>query len=263
LCAQQYKKANLASRIDRTLAYLENENLVRSKSSRYVATSFGRQTSLLHINPSTAVAFRNAIESLELNKSTAESYPNHTVGLLHLITSSDDFYPKLSMRKKDVIELSYLVEQHHDELLYEINEFEGNRSLLALHEWIQESSDRNLYERLSVEPGDMHRMVEVADWLVQSLYQVAKLFKRYDLLRELQNLQIQIRYGIKSELIPLVMLENIGRVRARALYSSGLVDARMVAQATEAKLSSIPKIGPTLARKLKQQAMKNHRYVNI
>lgn len=263
LCARQYKKANLAARVDRTIAYLENENLVRSKSSRFVATNFGRQTSLLYINPSTAVAFRNAIESLELNKSTAESHPSHTVGLLHLITGSDDFYPKLSMRKKDVTELSYLVEQHRNELFSEINEFEGTRSLLALYEWIKESSDRSLYERLAVEPGDMHRMVEVADWLVQSLCQVAKLFKHYDLLRELQNLQIRIKYGIKDELIPLVMLEDIGRVRARALYNAGLVDAGKVAQATEANLSSIPKIGPTLARRLKRQAMKKRSYMNL
>jgi helicase len=167
------------------------------------------------------------------------------------------------MRKKDMTELSYLVEQHRNELFSEINEFEGTRSLLALYEWIQESSDRSLYERLAVEPGDMHRMVEVADWLVQSLYQVAKLFKHYDLLRELQNLQIRIKYGIKDELIPLVMLEDIGRVRARALYSAGLVDDGKVAQATEANLSSIPKIGPTLARRLKRQAMKKRSYMNL
>jgi helicase len=263
LCAQQYNKANLASRIDRTVAYLESENLVRSKSSRYVATNFGRQTSLMYINPSTAVSFRIAIESLDQSKSTDKSHPNHTVGLLHLITSSDDFYPKLSMRKKDVIELSSLVEQHHNELFSEINEFESTRSLLALYEWINESNDRSLYEQLAVEPGDMHRMVEVADWLVQSLYQVAKLFKHYDLLRELQNLQIRIKYGIKDELVPLVRLEDIGRVRARALYNSGLVDGRKVAEATEAKLSSIPKIGPTLARRLKLRAMKKHSYTNI
>lgn len=263
LCAQQYKNAKLASRIDSTVAYLEGENLVRSKGSRYVATNFGRQTSLLYINPTTAVSFRNAIESLEPSKSTAESHPNHTVGLLHLITSSDDFYPKLSMRKKDVTELSSLIERHQDELLSQINEFESTRSLLALYEWIHESSDRSLYERLAVEPGDMHRMVEVAEWLVQSLYQVAKLFKHYNFLRELQNLQVRIKYGIKDELVPLVVLEDIGRVRARALYNSGLVDARRVALATETKLSSIPKIGPTLARRLKRQAMKKHSYMTI
>ena len=130
---------------------------------------------------------------------------------------------------------------------------------MALYEWIHETSDRKLNDRLSIEPGDMYRMVEISNWLAHSLYEVAKLLKRGDLLRELHNLQIRIRYGIREELIPLVSLKEIGRARARALYDAGVVDARKVTETPEAKLSAIPKIGTTLAKRLKEQ-LKKERY---
>ena len=39
-----------------------------------------------------------------------------------------------------------------------------------------------LSDKIGVEPGDMHRMVEISEWLAYSLYEVAKLLKREDLL---------------------------------------------------------------------------------
>jgi helicase len=256
LSAQHYKREVMALKIDTALRYLENENLIKSKNERYIPTNFGRRASLLYIDPLTAVEFKRAIESADQsNANPNDGVINHTLGFLHLITSCADFYPKFSMRRKD-LELTAIIEEHRNELFYQISEFECSRSLLALHEWIHETSDRNLSDRLSVEPGDMHRMVEIADWLAHSLYEVAKLLKRGDLLGELHDLEIRIKYGIRAELIPLVWLKEIGRARARALYDAGIVDARKVTEAPEAKLSAIPKIGPNLAKRLKEQIKK-------
>lgn len=258
LCAQYYKKAVIILKIDTALRYLENENLIKSKNQRYISTNFGRRCSLLYIDPLTAVEFRRAIESVE-KCITNTGVNNHTLGFLLLITNCEDFYPKFSIRRKDSIELTQIVEKHGNELLYQINEFEYSRSLLALYEWIHETSDRTLSDELAVEPGDMHRIVENASWLTHSLYDIAKLLKREDLLRELHKLKIRIKYGIREELIPLVSLKEIGRVRARVLYNVGVVDARKITETPEEKLSSIPKIGPTLAKRLKEQ-LKKGRY---
>ncbi|HXX95866.1 MAG TPA: helix-hairpin-helix domain-containing protein, partial [Candidatus Bathyarchaeia archaeon] len=254
LCAENFKKAVVLLKIDSVLRYLQNENLIKSKNERYIPTNFGRRSSLLYIDPVTAVDFKRAIESTE-ETNTNDVY-NHVLGFLHLITSCSDFYPKFSMRKKDLIELAAIIGEHRKELLFPINEFECSRSLLALYAWIHETSDKTLSDRLAVEPGDMHRMIEIADWLTHSLYDVTKLLRRRDLLGELHNLQIRIRYGIREELIPLVRLQDIGRARARVLYDAGIVDASKVTETPEAKLSSIPKIGPTLAKRLKEQLKK-------
>jgi len=96
----------------------------------------------------------------------------------------------------------------------------------------------------------------MGEWLAYSLYEVAKLLRREDLLPELYNLRTRIRYGVKEELLPLVALEGIGRVRARALHAAGLTDMGKLAKAPQSKIASISKIGPAVAEKLKDQLKK-------
>jgi helicase len=251
LFAQQYKEATVSFKVDSALEYLEQEELVKLKNDRYIATEFGRRTSLLYIDPATAVAFRDALERTE-----RIDRGKHTLGFLHLISSSPDFYPKLPLRKKDYEELSLLIQGRRSELLYQISEYDCSRSFWALCEWIEETGDKVLSDSMGVEPGDMFRIKELSEWLAYSLYEVAKLLRREDLLPELYNLRIRIRYGVKEELLPLVALEGIGRVRARALYSAGLTDVNKIAKAPQAKLAAISKIGPAVAEKLKDQLKK-------
>ena len=250
LFARQSRSATVEFKVESALEYLEQEALVKSKNDRYIATEFGRRTSLLYIDPVTAVAFRDALERMERVEG------RHTLGFLHLITTSPDFYPKLSLRKKDHDELGLLIQDRGSELFYRISEYDCSRSLWAICEWLEETGDKALSERLGVEPGDMHRIVEMGEWLAHSLYEVAKLLRREDLLPELYNLRTRIRYGVKEELLPLVALEGVGRVRARTLYAAGLTDVGKIAKAAQSKLASIPKIGPAVAEKLKEQLRK-------
>ncbi len=247
LFARQYKSSTVQFKVESALEYLESEELVKARNERYIATEFGKRTSLLYIDPQTAVDFRDALNKIEKGRR------KRVLGFLHLITESPDFYPKLSLRKKDPEELSLLLQGRHDELLYDISEYDCSRSFWALAEWLEEAGDRSIGDRLGVEPGDMHRMVETGEWLSYSLYEIAKLLGRDDMLSELYALRTRIRYGIKEELMPLVALEGVGRVRARALYAAGLTDVPKVAKTPHAKLASIPKIGPSVAEKIKAQ----------
>jgi helicase len=253
LFAQQYRKATVDFKVDTALSYLESEELIKSRNGRYIATDFGKRNSLLYIDPVTAVEFRKAIQSIQRQTTDVNNDNKYTLGFLHLITNSPDFYPKLSLRKKDVDELITIFQEHSSELFYRINEYECSRSLIAVYKWINETSDRVLNDRFGIEPGDMHRIAENSEWLAYSLYEVSKVIKREDLLGSLYKLKIRIKYGIKEELSSLVTLEGIGRIRARALYDAGLTNIGKVTNTSESKLSAIPKIGPTVAKKLKQQ----------
>jgi helicase len=251
LFARQYRSATVEFKVESALEYLEQEELVKSRNDRYIATDFGRRTSLLYINPVTAVKFREALQGLEHTAAT-----KHALGFLHVITDSPDFYPKLSLRKTDYDHLSILIQRRGNELLYPISEYDCSRSFWALCWWIEETTEKVLSDKIGVEPGDMHRIVEMANWLAYSLYEVAKVLRRGDLMPELYNLRTRIRYGVKEELLPLVVLEGIGRVKARALYNAGFTDVAKIANASQAKLASVPKIGPTVADKLKHQLKK-------
>ena len=98
----------------------------------------------------------------------------------------------------------------------------------------------------------MHRIVEIADWLAYSLYEVAKIMRRSDLLVEIHRLRLRIKYGVKEELLKLIRLKGIGRVRARSLYGIGFTDLTEIANASEA-LSAVSNIGPTIAKNIKEQ----------
>jgi helicase len=246
LFARQYRSATVEFKVESTLEYLESEDLIKSKNDRYIATEFGKKTSLLYIDPQTAVGFREALKQ-------AERDVRHTLGFLHIISESPDFYPKMSLRKKDADEVSLLLQGRRHEMLRNVSEYECSRSFWALAEWIEETGEKVMGDRMGVEPGDMHRMVETGAWLAFALYEVAKLAGRNDLLSELYALRTRIRYGIKEELIPLVALEGIGRVRARALYGAGFTDVARIAKAPQARLAAVPKIGPSVAEKLKAQ----------
>ena len=249
LLAQSCKESTLSSKIINALDYLQSDGLVKMRKERYIVTEFGKNISLLYVDPSTGIEFRKAIESIK-----KPSKENHTLGFLHLITSSIDFYPRLALRNNDYDTLSEIFLRNTNQLIFQINEFESSRSLLALYEWINESSDRKLSERHGVEPGDMYRIVETSEWLAYSLYKVAKIVGREDLLNELYNLRIRIKYGIKEELISLIQFRGIGRIKARSLYNAGIKDSTVLANTPESKLSTIPKIGMGLAKVLKNKS---------
>jgi helicase len=204
---------------------------------------------MLYIDPITAIYFKRGLESVSKNK-------RHTLGFLHLISSCEEFFPKFSLRNKDYETLSTLLENHSSELIEPVSEYDCSRSLLALHSWLNESSEIHLSDNLNIESGDMHRMAETTDWLSYCLYEIAKLLGRTDLLEELAILRKRLAYGIKEELVELVQIKGIGRVRARRLYEHGIKTIDDLKRIPTAKLAEIDKIGPTIADNVKSQLKK-------
>ncbi len=248
LSGSQERKTTIKFHIQISLRYLESEELVQQKGNRYIATEFGKKTSTLYIDPLTAVLFRKSLEQI--------STKGHTLGLLHIMTTSEDFFPKFSLRNKDYEYASTLIENYADQLIEHISEYDCNRSLLAIHAWINESNEVFLSDNFSIESGDMHRMVETADWLVHALYEIAKLEKKDEILTEIDALRSRILYGIKKELVDLVRIKGIGRIRARILFKNGIKTTADLAIIPVEKLSKIDKIGPVIAENIKTHLKK-------
>jgi helicase len=249
LLGQYSKESILSSKVINALGYLESEQLIKTRKNRYIASEFGKNISLLYIDPTTGIDFRKALESIK-----SPNNEDHTLSFLYLITNSIDFFPRLPLRNSDYDTISEIFLNNADQFIFKCSDNGFSRSLWALFEWINESSDRKLSERLGIEPGDMYRIVESSDWLAHSLYKVAKTLGRNDLLNEIYNLRIRIRYGIKGELLSLVQFKGIGRIKARSLYNAGITDTSILANTSESKLSAIPKIGMALAKILKNDS---------
>ena len=245
----QSRKPTIKFGIDIALRFLSSEILIIKKGERYAATEFGKKTSMLYIDPLTATHFRDSIENVSKKR-------KHTFGFLHVITNSEEFFPKFSLRNKDFETASIMIENHTSELLEPISEYDCSRSLLALQSWITESSETTLSDNLGIESGDMHRMVENANWLTYCLREIAKHVERADLLEELENLRRRIVYGIREELLELVKVKGIGRVRARTLFKHKIKTLDDLAKIPVNKLAEIDKIGLTLADNIKSELKK-------
>ena len=245
----QSRKSTLKFGVDIALRYLMDEDFLIKKGERFVATEFGKKASRLYIDPLTATYFRTAIKNVSEGK-------KHTFGFLHLISESEEFFPKFSLRKKDYEVASLLIENKTIELIEPISEYDCSRSLLALDAWITESSEMSLSDNLKIESGDMHRMVETADWLLYCLRELAKQLERVDLLDELDIIRKRINYGIREELLELVKIKGIGRVRARKLFKHGINNLDDLSVIPVKKLAEIDKIGSTLADNIKSQLRK-------
>ena len=245
----QSRKSTIKFGVDIALRYLLEEDFIIKKGDRCAATDFGKKVSKLYIDPLTATFFRSAIENVSEGR-------KHTFGFLHLISDSEEFFPKFALRNKDYETASLLIENNASQLIELISEYDCTRSLLALHSWITESSEISLSDNLKIESGDMHRMVETADWLVYCLRELAKQLERADLLDELDALRKRIVYGIREELLELVKVKGIGRVRARKLFKHGIKNLNDLSTIPVTKLAEIDKIGSTLADNIKSQLRK-------
>ena len=246
---QDSNNTSLFDKIDSSLDYFLEEDLIRLQNNMYNVTGFGKLVSNLYLNPETAVAFKKTIN--DIKPRTVKI--NNVFGFLHMITTCPDFYPKLSFRKQDIEEFSYLFYNNYDEFFSDVDIMDCSRSLWTLYEWINESTEKRMNERIGVEPGDIHRIVEVSNWLVSSIFEICKLLNRNDLLPVLFSLESRIKHGVKAELVPLVQIKDIGRARARSLHGAGINVPNDLLLISESKLSMIPKIGPKLAKKLKKK----------
>jgi helicase len=64
------------------------------------------------------------------------------------------------------------------------------------------------------------------------------------------ELQIRVSNGVRKELLPLLEINSVGRIRARSLFNAGFTSQGSIRDAKPSDLSSIPGIGSRLADKL-------------
>jgi len=252
LFAAQFSLESITSLLDEALDFLIKEGLVESYDDYLRATDIGRRVSELYIDPQTAITL---LRGLSYKEKTG------TVGYLHLIASTPDM-PKLYLRRGERSKMTQLLMGVEDQLLteppYDPEELDfflaELKTAMVLEDWIDEVSDDEIYEKYGIGPGDLYSMTQTAEWLLYSAYELAKLRGLISHLLPLLTLRERVRHGVKEELLGLVRIKGIGRVRARALFNAGFKDLDDIAKADIAKLSKVPLIGPSLAKRLKEAA---------
>ncbi len=92
--------------------------------------------------------------------------------------------------------------------------------------------------------------------LLYCLRELAKQAEKADLLEEFDILRKRVIYGIREDLVELVKIKGIGRIRARKLHNHGIKTLEDLSKISVKKLADIDKIGSTLADNIKSQLKK-------
>jgi helicase len=255
--AHQYGPRLIKGKIGEVLKFLASQEMVEMDGRELVATKFGKRVSELYIDPMSAVILRDGLYS-RAKKMTDFS-------LLHLISKTPDIAPRPRPRGNEFDKLGVLAASHSDEFMGEVpNQFEDPiaydeflsqlKATLVLTDWINEYTEDQILETRKVEPGDLLRLVQGTEWLVFAAQELSRLFGHKDLMAPMEMLRVRVAKGVKSELVKLVSLEGVGRVRARMLYGAGLKNIDDIKERSLTELTSIPSIGPSLAKRIKEQA---------
>lgn len=219
--AVQYGDTAALNRLlDEVVADLAKMGFLKGLDGKILPTALGRRVSELYIDPLSAHKMMNCLKS---EKEAKE------ISYLHMISDTEEMRPYLAVPKKAEDELWNAAYSEADSLFTDITSWNFDdylflnkfRLALMLSEWMAEASEEEILERYGIAPGILAAMRSNADWILYSAEEIAKLSdsKR---MRDLQKLRKRLEYGVKAELVPLVGLRNIGRVRGRMLYNAGL-----------------------------------------
>ena len=248
--AHQTSTIGLEGAADSVLEFLEREGMI-APDGGLRATFFGKRVSDLYIDPLSATRLRDALRAYG-ERATP-------FGLLHAVCSTPDMVG-MYLRRGEYEVMEEIAVKRAKELLIkppeDLMEYEfflsELKTALALEEWIEEFEEDEVLKRYNMGPGDLRNKVEVGEWLLYSMRELSNVFNK-DAYPQLTELITRVRYGVKRELLDLVKLRGVGRVRARELFDRGFRTLNDLREAEVAQLAKLPKIGEALARGIKEQ----------
>ncbi|MHA1728122.1 MAG: DEAD/DEAH box helicase [Promethearchaeota archaeon] len=257
--------------IDETLEFLITHEFI-SKMSKideqdfYKATPFGRLTSKLYLKPVTAEGLFRRLKLLQnfIEKENHELKIDE-ITLIYIITLSKEIFGSY-FRSADYDLIHSLVNQKYRyqiEVFTFDHDYSENVSIFddmtslkqacILADWIDETPESTITDRYKIGAGDLHRCTETAQWLARAIHQFSKLLNNDELAEKTSNLNTRIRYGIKEELIPVVTLKQIGRVRARILYRNGILSIDQLRQVSDKELEKLPLFSKKIIESIRNQ----------
>ena len=254
--AYQYDVKAIRSIIAKILKYLYDEEMLEVAGDNIYATKLGKRVSELYIDPASAVVIRDAVKH-------KPAYLTD-LSLLHLIVHTPDIGPIMRPYSQEFDEIAMLMEEHKEEFFTEMpNEWEDRiayeeflgeiKTAMVLQSWTEEVSEDTLIERFRVQPGDLYRIIESAKWLLHATHELAMLLGDKEIPHLAFELVERVAKGIKKELLPIVKLEGVGRVRGRIIFNAGYKTIEDIKHAPLDDLTNLPLIGPRLAKKIKEQ----------
>ena len=217
-----------------------------SASMTYHATPLGEKVSQLYLNPISGRMIRDGLGRAMATLTGEDQYRQVSpLSLLHLVSCTPDFLP-LWPRKGDYDAIQAAIHGHEREFLtraVDLDEERRMKGVLVLQSWTEEYRIEQIEEEWGVQPGDLRGRVEIAEWL---LYATRRILAEDEdlatmdrdshrtLVEAMDEMHRRVRYGCKTDLLGLVALRGVGRMRARQMVDLlGVSNASDLAELTE------------------------------
>ena len=238
----------------------------------YAPTQLGARVSRLYLNPISGRiiqdGLRKAIGIISGEDNVGQVSP---LSLLHLASCTPDFLP-LWPRKNDYGAIQEVLHGREREFLSTTTDLEEERRMkgaLVVNSWMDEDSLDSIENDWGVQAGDLRSRVELIEWLLYAMRRILSEDEdlgRMDrsahkiLYESIDEVHRRVRYGCKADILGLVAIRGVGRVRAREMSDTlGVNDASDLSAITErdkSRLSDLRGWSPKLVDKLVDSANK-------
>jgi len=222
------------------------------RDGRLEATLVGKRVAELYLDPYTAHFLITCL-------TRAKEKGMQDFAILHMLASCLEMRPLLRPRVKELDGIIERTNPHLSELLApepvhseEYEEFLKTLKIaLFFSEWVEEKGEDVLMESLSITPGEIRTKLDRADWLIYATEELARILDHQAFRAPLAKMRLRLKHGAKAELLPLLRLKGIGRVRARKLFNARIHTLEDVKRAEYTMLAQL--LGKTVALDVKQQ----------
>lgn len=260
LYAHQYKDIDsLYFNIFRIMGILKDYGFINQEDDYYMSTQLGKKVSELYLNPDTANYFLENIEKFIKKFSQPNISRYDLYSLVHFIINTNETKPYFRVGKAEEETYMQKAQEVSDSLVVPFDPFEMDyiefintlKSTDIMMDWIMEAPEDYITEKYKITPGELNYKLETIDWLLYCLEEMAHMKKSFYFKNYLNKLRTRFKNGIKEELLPLVSIKGVGRVRARKLYNSDLKKVSDLKNCPFEKLSKV--VGESMAIKIKNQ----------
>ena len=238
----------------------------------YAPTQLGARVSRLYLNPISGRiiqdGLRKAIGIISGEDNVGQVSP---LSLLHLASCTPDFLP-LWPRKNDYGAIQEVLHGREREFLSTTTDLEEERRMkgaLVVNSWMDEDSLDSIENDWGVQAGDLRSRVELIEWLLYAMRRILSEDEDLGMMdrsahkilyESIDEVHRRVRYGCKADILGLVSIRGVGRVRAREMSDTlGVNDASDLSTITErdkSRLSDLRGWSPKLVDKLVDSANK-------
>lgn len=253
--AQELSDWIVSDRLDDTVAFLEDNGFIDESVGKLKATLFGKRTSDLYIDPFSALRFKQAMENPQAPE---EPTP---FAILQAVCGCPDLFPLYLRQGDDWVQQKFW--EVHESLLVPADGRDLESALsyaktaFLLQDWMEEVHMDQLEQRYQIGPGDVRTRLDNGRWLLHAFRELARA-NRPQWVPAIDDLVLRLENGVKAELLPLIRLKGVGRIRARNLHLAGIKRPADLKAMPLSRLVQIPGIGEGLARDLLKQVGGDH-----